>query len=102
MFAGQSLNSGNRLAERDGLREEGIGCRHVEHGNLLASPRIVQTDMNLASAMLAGGQAEIQLGTVALLNAGEGLQPLRVLCQTAEAEVFEADDAAISDAGEVH
>ena len=52
--------------------------------------------------MLAGCQPEVQQRAVALLRALEGGQSLGSLCEAAEAEVFEADDAAIGDAGQVH
>ena len=70
--------------------------------NLFSLHGIVEHHVNFEGTLAAVGQVQVEMGIVALLHTLEGLAALRVLSQTAEAEVLEADDAAVLNAGEVH
>ena len=105
VFAAEALD------RRDSHAIVGDGARsilgNIDHGDLTALPggvgiRAVKHHVDLEGAAAARGQEEVEAGAVAPVGAGKGLDTLSVLGQAAEAEVLEADDAAVGETGEVH
>ena len=75
----------------------------IKDGNLTALVWVIEHDMNLEflSATLCGNMNAEGIGIV-FIETLESLYTLRVLCQTFEAEVLEADDRATLKSCEVH
>ena len=74
----------------------------IEDGNLWTFPRVIEPHVNLKGSMSGRSETEVQLGGVALLRTFKGFQTLRILSQTAKAEIFESDNAPIGDACKRH
>ena len=76
--------------------------RNGDGGYLLSLPRVVQQHVNLESTVLAVSEVYEELRVVTLLRSFERLHALCACIETAKAEIFETDDAAVQNAGEVH
>ena len=75
----------------------------IKDGNLTALVWVIEHDMNLEllSATLGGNMNTEGIGVI-FIETLESLYTLRVLCQTFEAEVLEADDRTALQSCEVH
>ena len=108
MLARESLNGRNGHlivgAQHDKTVVVILGCDglYSQFADLLTLPGIIEHDADVERMLAGNGQVEVQRSAVALLDALEGFQSLRVLGQSAEAEVLEADDAAVGDTGQIH
>ena len=100
MLTRKTLDSRNLASERRRLLRS--RSRNVDNGNLLPLPRIIEKNVNPESTLSARSQVQFQHGIVALLDATESLDTLRVLSQSAKAEIFETNHAAILDASKIH
>ena len=81
--------------------------RHTDGGYLLTVPCVVgvgavEHDVDGEGAVSARREQQVELGAVAGRRSLEGFHALGVLVESAEAEVLEADDALVGDAGEIH
>ena len=105
MLASETLDGRNGNAVKGSLLL-GIG-RNVDDGNLLAVPcavgiRAIEHHMHLEGLFDSRFEVQHEAGIVASLGALESKYALSILGQTTEAEVLEADDALVGDAGKVH
>ena len=84
----------------------GIG-RHFYHTDFLTVPnavgvRSVEHHTNLEGTVSAWSEVEVERSAVTFLRTLEGIHTLRRLVQSAETEIFEADDTTVGDARKVH
>ena len=105
MLAGEAFHGRHRHRQVQQLPS--LAVRDLDHRDLAAFPgrigiRAVQHHVDLEGAVTAGRQVQVQLRAVALLGAHERIHTLVPLVQAAEAEILEADDAAVGDPGHIH
>ena len=101
VLASQSFHIRNQMRNRNRLIGRSL-IADIDDANFFTLPGIIQLDMNLKGTLSAIGQVQVEMRIVAFLHTFESLTALRVLGQTSEAEILEADDAAILNTGEVH